>query len=212
MAGTDIQKSMLKYIRFLFVASILVTAIGKSGSALPAEPISEKFDILGLKLGMTGQEAEAIIQQKLRLSRSNPRDGYSMHSTPRRYQPDGTFVDEFVVSNEKMELILDFTEVFPGKGSGTEELYLISYTPKRVSADDKEEFIRRVLAKFGKPAVDSETSSFWTAVPLEAGHDTSNTDVAVLELDKSAPRLALSNRSIRRRMEDAFRATQKIPI
>jgi hypothetical protein len=199
---------MLKYIRFLVVTSIVLFVIGKS-DALPADPVSENLDILGLRLGLTGQEAEAVIQQKLKLSRSNPRDGYSMHSTPRRYQPDGDFIDEFVVSNDKMELILDFTEVYPGKGSGPEELYYISYTPKHVSADDKAEFVRRVISKFGKPAVENETSCFWTPVAID---QSSKTEVPVLELDKATPRMALSNRSIRQRMEDAFRATQKIPI
>jgi hypothetical protein len=171
------------------------------------------YDILGLKLGMTAQEAEAAIRQRLNITPESSPASYKVSSTPRRYQPAGTFVDAFVISNAKIELVLDFTEVYPGQGTGSESLYWISYTPIRTSPADRENFVDRVLARYGHPIfVGNQEQDFWAnrsypsaAAALQAG-------VPVLELDVSVPKLILSNESIRQRMEKAFTEIQQIPL
>jgi hypothetical protein len=122
-------------------------------------------------------------------------------------------VDAFVISNAKIELVLDFTEVYPGQGTGSESLYWISYTPIRTSPADRENFVDRVLARYGHPIfVGNQEQDFWAnrsypsaAAALQAG-------VPVLELDVSVPKLILSNESIRQRMEKAFTEIQQIPL
>lgn len=200
---------MRRLIRFLFITLVTATAVVQFANAFSVEPGNEKFDILGLRLGMTASEAQAMIQNRLHLTPGATSDIYSVHPTPHRYQPEGLFVDEIVISNKKMELVLDFTEVFPGKASGPEALYFVSYTPKPLSSYDKDDFDERAVAKFGPPKEDRDGRCYWTTRPYQSTNDL---DVTTMELDKSIPRLILSDRGIRRRMEDAYRESQKIPL
>jgi hypothetical protein len=168
-----------------------------------------EYDILGLKLEMTAQEATAAIQQHLKLSSDN----FRMDSTPRHYQDNGTFVDDCVISTSDLELVLNFAEVFPGQGTGPEALYFISYSPKSSSVEDKEDFVNRVFLKFGPATVTrGQTRCVWVSRPYKSKEGALRAGSPVLELDRSAPTLSLSNPAIRRRMEDAFHATHKIPL
>ncbi len=171
------------------------------------------YDILGLKLGMTAQEAEAAIRQRLKVTPESSPASYKITSTPRRYQPNGTFVDALVVSNSRIELVLDFTEVYPGQGSGSESLYWISYTPIRTSVADREDFVDRALTRYGRPVfVLNEEQDFWANRPYPSAAAALWAGVPVLELDVSVPKLILSNESIRQKMEKAFTELQQIPL
>ncbi len=171
------------------------------------------YDILGLKLGMTAQEAEAVIRQRLNITPESSSGSYKMNSTPRRYQPNGTFVDEFVISNAKIELVLDFTEVYPGQGAGPESLYWISYTPIRTSPADRENFVDRVLARYGRPVFScNQEEEFWANRPYPSANAALRAGVPILELDTSVPKLILSDQSIRQKMEKAFTELQQIPL
>ena len=171
------------------------------------------YEILGLKLGMSAQEAEAAIRQHLNITPESSPDSYKIHSTPRRYQPAGTFVDDFVISTAKIELILDFTEVYPGQGAGSESLYWISYTPIQTSPADRENFVQRVLARYGHPVfVCNPEQEFWADRPYQSANAALQAGVPVLELDVSIPKLILTNQSIRQKMERAFTELQQIPL
>lgn len=171
------------------------------------------YDILGVKLGMTAQEAEAAIRQRLNITPESSPGSYRINSTPRRYQPNGTFVDALVISNEKIELVLDFAEVYPGQGTGSESVYWVSYTPIRTSPADRENFVDRVLARYGHPIfVLNQEQDFWADRPYPSAIAALRAGVPVLELDISAPKLILSNESIRQKMEKAFTEIQQIPL
>jgi hypothetical protein len=203
------MSSMSRWIRFLFLALILIPCLD-SGQPFTgtAETVSE-FDILGLKLEMTAQQAAATIQQRLKL----PSESIKMDSTPRHYQGNGTFVDDCVISSSDIELVLIFTEVFPGQGTGPESLYFISYTPKSMFAEDREEFANLVVAKFGAPtATLNHTHCIWVLPPHKSREAALRAGSPLLELDRSTATLSLWNPAIRRRMEDAFRQTQKLPL
>jgi hypothetical protein len=205
------MSSMRKLIRFLVFALILLLPLSDLGQPFMGNAESGlEFDILDLKLEMTAQQAAAAIQQRLKL----PSDSIKMDSTPRHYQDHGTFVDECVISNSDIELVLIFAEVFPGQGTGPETLDFISYTPKSLFAEDKEEFANRVLAKFGAPTATTRNRMhcIWVPRPYKSKEEALRAGSPVLELERSTPTLSLSNPAIRRRMEDAFRATQKLPL
>lgn len=173
-----------------------------------ADP-SLTFEILGLQLGMSAQDADVMIQQHLKMTP----EACKTHLTPRRYRPEGKYVDECVIANAQMELILDFAEVFPGKGTGSEQLYFISYAPKALTPDDKSDFVNRVLAKFGPAtACPDKTTYVWMVAPYKSRAEALKADTPVLQLDSATPRLVLTNSGIRRRMEDASRETHKIPL
>jgi hypothetical protein len=179
-----------------------------AGSNLPCN-----FDILGLKLGMSAQEAQSAIRQHLNITPESSPDSYKIHSTPRRYQSGGNFVDDFVISNGRMELILDFTEVYPGQGGGPESLYWISYTLVQTSPADKDNFVERVLARYGHPVfVANQEQDFWSDRPYQSADAALRAGVPVLELDVSVPKLILTNQSIRQKMEKAFTELQRIPL
>jgi hypothetical protein len=171
------------------------------------------YDILGLKLEMTAQQAEAAIRQHLNMTPESSPDWYKVNSTPRRYQPTGTFVDAVVISNGKIELVLDFAEVYPGQGTGSESLYWISYTAIRTSPADRENFVDRVLARYGHPIFTfNKDQDFWANRPYPSVAAALRAGVPVLELDASVPKLILSNESIRQKMEKAFTELQQIPL
>ncbi len=202
--------SVARFLSFFacFNATLIFAQTNAAG-----DHASSDYDILGLKLGMTAQEAEAAIQQHLGMTPGPSPDAYRINSTPRRYQATGTFVDEFVISNPKLELIVDFAEVFPGKGAGSESLYWVSYTPRRISPDDRDDFVSRVLARFGRPTfVLNQVQDFWADRPYRSAKEALRAGVPVLELDVSIPKLILSDESIRQKMEKAFVETKKIPL
>jgi hypothetical protein len=200
---------MRRLVRLLIPAVLLVPFSDQGQPFVGNTETLGEYDILGLKLEMTAQEAAAAIQQHLKLSSDNLR----MDSTPRHYQDKGTFVDVCVISTSDLELVLNFAEVFPGQGTGPEALYFISYTPKSSSVEDKEDFVNRVLLKFGAPTVTrGQRRCIWVSRPYKSKEEALRAGSPVLELDRSAPTLSLSNPAIRRRMEDAFHATQRIPL
>ena len=171
---------------------------------------SGDFEILGLRLGMNAKEVAQTVQQHLKISLADMR----MDSTPRHYQHDGTFIDVCVLSNARVELVLDFTEVFPGKGEGPEALYSISYTPTRMFAEDADEFDDRVVAKYGAPTLVSadKRKDIWLPRPYRTQEDALRAGAPILELDRLVPKLSLVNPGIRRRMEDAYHESHKVPL
>lgn len=171
------------------------------------------YDILGLKLGMTAQEAQSAIRQHLNITPESSPDSYKVNSTPRRYQSAGTFVDDFVISNSRMELVLDFTEVYPGQGGGPESLYWISYTLVQTSPADKDSFVERVLARYGRPVfATSQEQDFWADHPYQSAEAALRAGVPLLELDVAVPKLILTDQSIRQKMEKAFTEQERIPL
>jgi hypothetical protein len=207
------QASMRAIVGLVFLGFLFATGKMVFGQAVPTGSRAVSYDILGLKLGMTAREAEADLQQQLKILPAPAPDGYPVDVTPKRYQRQGTFVDEVVISNSQLELILTFAEVYPGKGTGPESLYRIMYTPKPLSGPDKQDFVDRALAKFGPPTlVVNATTDLWADRPFRTEREALLAGVPVLELDTETPRLKLVNESIRRKMEDAYHATQKLPL
>lgn len=182
-------------------------------TAFAGDNVPCNYDILGLKLGMSAQEAQSAIRDHLNITPESSPDSYKIHPTPRRYQATGTFVDDFVISNARMELILDFAEVYPGQGKSPESLYWISYTPVQTSSIDKDNFVERVLARYGHPVfVASQEQDFWSDHPYQSADAALRAGVPILELDVAVPKLILTDQSIRQKMEKAFTERERIPL
>ncbi len=197
----------------VFSYFFLTAALALAQQAEPGARASETYDILGLKLGMTAQEAEAAIRDHLKLAPGPLPEGYRVDSTPRKYQGDGYFVDEFVITNPQMEVVVNFTEVYPGLAPGPEELYRITYTPRPLTDTEQADFVNRALAKFGPATlVRKGTDYIWVDRPYRSDQAAVKAGVPVLELNTDPLKLRLSNESIRGKMEDAFHRTKKLPL
>ena len=206
---------MGKSVAVLLGVSIFCVSLAAFGQKTEAvdDHNSYSYDILGLKLGMTAEEAGVAIRDHLKLTPGLLPEGYRVDSTPRKYQDGGTFVDEFVISKPQMEVVGNFVEVFPGMGSGAESLYRISYTPRPMTSEDKRDFVNRVLAKFGRPTVVRRDASYlWLAPPYHSEKEALAAGGPVLDLDTETLKLTLSNVGIRQKMEDAFNETRKLPL
>ena len=175
---------------------------------------AQQYDILGLRLNMTAAEAHQILAQ--RLHAKPKQEGYRITAGHPQYAPNRPFTSAIsfeplgpnsgVSKGPDLNLRLNFAEVYSGEGKGPEALWNIEYEPRLDTETSKNDFVKSVLDKFGKPTANVFNSEYiWADKDYgsELAFDSAN--VPVLRLTPAGnPHLKLSNPGIRSHMEEMY--------
>ncbi len=195
---------MKKLIIIVLACAALVTAAATTEAAPEASP-SGKYNILGLTLGMTAKQAEALITQRLHVHIGNGNNSYGVSPEPGVYVPGRPFVRWISVEAGKTKLDLFFTEVPRGGGQGPEELWSIEYTPAVTTTADKAAFAAHIHKKFSPPTrVFSQQIEYWANKDYVYPQEFHRAYTAVLNLTTYSGRLTLTNVGILAHMQSAF--------
>ena len=198
---------MKKFIITVLACALLVTATAMAEAAQGTSP-SGKYNILGLTLGMTAQQAEALISQRFHV---HPGDGScGVEPAPGVYVPGRPFVRLIVVKSGKMKLYLFFTEVARGAGQGPEELWSMEYTPPITITADKAAFAEHVREKFGPPTkVFSQQIEYWADKDYVDPQYFDRAYSAVLNLIDYSGKLTLTNFGLFAHMQRIYDAQRR---
>ena len=115
-------------------------------NSIPGQPDPYTFDIVGLKLGMTAQEASAAITARVpAISKSTFQPG-----TP-QFTSTAHFTSGFSARASNFNVMLVFTESYPFDPQKPERLNSIFYTAITPTQADRDRFEQAALAKYGPP-------------------------------------------------------------
>lgn len=181
----------------------MLVSIAATAEAGQGTSPSGKYNILGLTLGMTARQAEALITQRLHV---HPGDGScSVEPDPGVYVPGRPFIRLILVESGKTKLFLFFTEVPRSGGQGPEELRSIEYTPTVVTTADKAAFIAHIHKKFGPlTKVFSKQIECWSNKDYVSPQEFDRAYTAVLVLTDYSGNLTLKNVGILDHMHSVF--------
>ncbi len=119
-----------------------------SGSGtIPNQPDPYTFDIVGLKLGMTAQQAAAAVSARVPQATKT-----ELQPGAPQFTPNAKFTSGFSVNGPKFSVLLVFTETYPFDPQRPEQLSSIFYTAKTPTDADRTQFEQAALAKYGTPA------------------------------------------------------------
>ncbi len=119
-----------------------------------------KYEVLGLRLVLTAKEAESEIAVRLHISPGQR--GYMVLQGVPTFVPGRPYVSGLSVQVGEVSLGLDFAEVVPGEGKGSEVLWHVDYTPVLQSDAEKKAFVARVVEKYGDPTkMSAKQEYFW---------------------------------------------------
>ena len=125
---------------------IMVHSDGGIGR-IPDQPDPSTFDIVGLKLGMTAQQAAAAVSARVPLAIKTE----FQHGAP-QFTPTAKFTSGFSVNGLKFSVLLVFTETYPFDPQRPELLSSIFYTAKVPTDADRAQVEQAALSKYGPPA------------------------------------------------------------
>ncbi len=195
---------MKKITMSILACATLVLATSTAEAAQELSP-SGKYNILGLTLGMTAKQAEALITQRLHVHIGSGNDSYGVSPELGVYVPGRPFVRLILVEAGKTKLNLFFTEVPRGGGQGPEELWSIKYIPALTTTADKAAFVAHIHKKFGLPTkVFSKQVEYWANKDYVTVHDFNLPYTAVLNLTDYSGELTLKNVGILLHMQSVF--------
>jgi hypothetical protein len=201
---------MQKIIILILACTTMVFSASTAEAAQESSP-SGKYNILGLTLGMTAKQAEALITQRIHVHIGSGNGSYGVSSEPGVYVPGRPFVRWIPVKLGKTKLNLFFIEVPRGGGQGPEELWLIDYKPAITTNADKAAFVAHVHKKFGPPTkVFSKQIEYWANKDYVSPHDFDRAYAAVLNLTTYSGELTLTNFGILAHMQSVFNS-QRTP-
>lgn len=199
---------MKKLIIPILACAALLSVASAAEAAQELSP-SGKYNILGLTLGMTAKQAEALVTQRLHVHIGSGNGSYSVYPELGVYVPGRPFVRLILVEAEKTKLSLLFTEVPRGGGQGPEELWLIKYIPAITTTADKATFVAHIHKKFGPPTkVFSQQVEYWSNKDYVTVHDFNLPHTAVLNLTDYSGKLTLTNFGIFEHMHNIFNSRQ----
>ena len=122
------------------------TAANSNLIDLPNQPDPASFDIVGLKLGMTYQQAMDAVRAKVpQVSEST-----QMHNAT-LYTQGAQYTSAISVNGPRFTILLNFAETYPFDPSHPEQLTGIFYTPNTPTEADRQQFRQSVLSKYGQP-------------------------------------------------------------
>ena len=114
---------------------------------IPGQPDPYTFDIVGLKLGMTAQQAAAAVVARVPQATKTPFE----RGTP-QFTPTARFTSGFSVNGPKFTVLLTFVESYPFDPQKPEQLSAVFYTANTPAAADRAQFEQAALTKYGTPA------------------------------------------------------------
>lgn len=122
----------------------------------PPERIESRYEIVGLKLGMTADEAtKAIASRVPDSSQTAVLQGRPQFTATAHYTSNITF------SAALFQVQLTFTESYPFNPSLPEKLTNIFYVAKAPTAQDQAQLRQSALAKYGKPDTTSQQGNLY---------------------------------------------------
>ena len=121
--------------------------IGTSpAGAIPGQPDPYTFDIVGLKLGMTAQQASNAITARV----PSISKGTFQTGSP-QFTPTAHFTSGFSARASNFNVLLVFTESYPFDPQNPERLSSIFYTAVTPTQTDRDRFEQQALTKYGPP-------------------------------------------------------------
>ncbi len=113
---------------------------------IPNQSDPYTFDIVGLRLGMTAQQASTALHAKVpQVTILAP-----AHGAP-QFTPTARFTGNLTANGPKFSVLMTFTETYPFDPQRPEQLTGIFYTASLTTAADRENFEQAVLSKYGPP-------------------------------------------------------------
>ena len=116
------------------------------GQSIPGQQDPYHFDIVGLRLGMTAQQAAAALTAKVPQATSLP----PTKGVP-QFTPNIKFTSTVLANGPNFNILMNFVESYPLDPQRPEQLAGIFYTANLPTAADRERFEQAVLAKYGPP-------------------------------------------------------------
>ena len=201
----------MKKLLTTFLACVALASVAAMAEAEQGKSPSGKYNILGLTLGMTAKQAEALITQRLHVHIGSGNGSYGVSPELGVYVPGRPFVRLILVKAGRTKLNLFFIEVPRGEGQGPEELWLIDYKPAVTTTADKATFVAHIHKKFGPPTkVFSKQIEYWANKDYVNVHDFDHAYSAVLNLIDYSGELTLKNFGILAHMQSVFNSQRTL--
>ncbi len=155
--GQQIVVSAEALLQFQTAATVQVASqAGTAPAAINTNPIPPgiipnqanpyTFDIVGLRLGMTAQQASTALHAKVpQVTILAP-----AHGAP-QFTPTARFTGNLTANGPKFSVLMTFTETYPFDPQRPEQLTGIFYTASLTTVADQENFEQAVLSKYGPP-------------------------------------------------------------
>jgi hypothetical protein len=171
--------------------------------AAPQAKAPESFDIVSLRLYMTGDEAIAALRTRFKI---NPATDLIVGKRPGTYAPKATFIPYVQYRTNAFSLKIEFAEVFPLSQGKREGAYRISYAMSTKTTADVDAMKQKAQEKYGAPTTNGPAGSdVWCDTPC---------DVLMKPQLEAGPMfdggflVYLHDEGFRKRMEEAFNKTK----
>ena len=179
----------------------------KSGTQIQplSTAVESKYDILGLKLGMTAKEALDVVAEKFHIPAAERKRLLSISPGNPRFVPGRAFAANAGYHTNTVSLAMTFVEVPTGEGRGPEMLWNIVYQPILQTNADKKAFVAEVEQKFGQAVeVDAGQEYYWADQNYKYSLNYMNSGKPYLHLTSYLPSLTLSSPGIQAHMQAVF--------
>ena len=98
----------MKHLIVIVLACVVLLPISATAEATQGTTPSGRYNILGLTLGMTAKQAEAVITQRLHVHIGSGNDSYGVSPEPGVYVPGRPFVGLILVKAGKTKLNIHY--------------------------------------------------------------------------------------------------------
>jgi len=166
--------------------------------------LNAKYDILGLRLGMTAKEALDVLAERFHIAPADRKRLLNVDAGNPQFVPGRAFTAAAMYRTSTIEVSMNFTEVPSGEGPGPEMLWNIVYKPILQTEADKKAFVEQVKQKFGEPVHVDIQEYYWSDHNYGAPLDYMQSGKPYVHLTSYLPSVQLSNSGIADHMKAVF--------